>query len=242
MILLAAAVNFAAAAPVTYSFSTGTVVSGGPSTAGGPAPALNLFGSTGVSGTFVYDSEAQFATLAPDGSVYRGFTPQSVTGFATSLSDLSGSVGGHAFADVSGSTLVGNDTFGSALPEVDIVQFLFDPPLSSTLPHNLTGLDLEGFDLINIRMFWIEGHPDADPPIPDFLTDQSLPATPPSFHGRLAFDFIQTGNPAATSFIFFDELSIQPLAIPEPQTYALMLAAFGLLGFAFRCKPKARLK
>jgi hypothetical protein len=238
-ILVVGGFSFAEAAPVTYRFSTDAAAFGGPSTGGGPAPSLSLFAG-GVSGTFVYDSAAPRAATNPDGSfTYRGFTPSSETGVATSLSNLSATVAGQAISDVSGATMVGNDTFGS--PPGDIFQFLFDPGLTGTARRNYSGVNVEGFTNFAIRMFWIEGQSTAPGfTIPDFLSNQNLLATPPSFTGRLSLDFIQTGNPAATSFMLFDGLTVQPVigAIPEPETYALMLAGLGLLGFVARRKRR----
>jgi hypothetical protein len=234
-ITTAAALSVAQAAPVTYSFSTGATAFGGPLVTGGPSPSPSLFNG-GASGTFVYDSEALLAQVNADGtSSYRGFTPASATGFASSLSDLSGTVAGRAFSDVSGSTQVGNDNFTGVL---DGFQFLFDPGLTSTSPRNFTGFDIDGFTLYRVRMFWIENQ--AVPGvIPDFLSDQNLLATPPAFAGRFALDFYQTGNTSATSVVFFDGLQVQAVApIPEPETYAMLLAGLGLLGFETRRRRK----
>lgn len=220
------------AAPVTYSFTTDTVAFGGPSAPGILFPSPSLF-TGGTSGTFVYDSEALLATTSGGTSIYRGFTPSSVTGFATSLSSLSGSVGSFfTYSDVSGSTQVGNDTFGSP-PPVDIVQLLFDPGPTSTAPRNFSSsFAMAGLTLIGVRMFWIEGQAVPDL-IPDFLSNQNLLAAPPSFPGRIAFDFIETGNPAATSFIFFDNLRVVSVAAaPEPGVLALLALGLAGLGLA----------
>lgn len=229
------------AAPVAYSFSTATSAFGGPFTPGGPFPSPALFDG-GVSGTFTYDSAALLAQVNPDGtSSYRGFTPSSVTGFASSLSSLSGTVASHAFSDISGSTQVGNDNFimSGSSTGVDIFQFLFDPGLTSTSPKNFTGFEIGGFTLYRVRMFWIETQ--ATPGvIPDFLHDQSLLAAPPSFSGRLALDFHQTGNTNALSAVFFDGLQVHAAAlVPEPETSALLLAGFGLLGLGTRRRKKS---
>jgi hypothetical protein len=222
------------AAPVQYSFSTGATAFGGPSTPGGPSPSVSLFDG-GASGSFTYDSAALFVQTTADGSLYRGFTPSSVTGSPTSLSGLSGSVAGRAFSDVSGATLVGNDSFlpFGASTRVDIFQLLFDPSLSSTSVHNFTGFNIDGFSLIGVRMFWIEGQN----LISDFLSTPDLLPAPPSFSGRLAFDFIQTGTPAATSFVFFDGLQLRQAAIPEPATLALF--GIGLAGLGFSRRKRA---
>jgi len=234
IVMVSGSVN---AAPVTYSFSTGATAFGGPSVAGGAFVSPSLF-TGGASGTFTYDSEALLAQINADGSSsYRGFTPSSVTGFVTSLSDLSGTVAGRAFSDVSGSTQVGNDNlalFGSPTP-VDIFQLLFDPGLTSTSPRNFTGFEIDGFTLFRVRMFWIESQMTPGL-IPDFLSNQNLLAAPPTFAGRMALDFYQTGNQAVTSGVFFDGLQAAP--IPEPETYVMLLAGLGLLAFEARRRKK----
>ena len=89
-----------------------------------------------------------------------------------------------------------------------------------------------GCTLYNARMFWIEGNASPDL-IPDFLTDQNLPNPLPTFHGRLSLDFVETGNASGPqSDVFFDSLSVN--AVPEPETYALLLTELGLLGFMAR--------
>ena len=222
-------------APVTYSYSTGPAFGSG-STTGAPGPDTGLF-AAGVSGTLVYDSEAPLqATLADGASLYRGFFPASDPALPTSLSNLSGTAGGLAFSDLAGATLVGNDTHLPALNQqrVDVFQFLFEPALSSPA-RNLSGFEIDGFTLVAVRMFWIEGQ-QTPGLIPDFITSQELFAAPPSFTGRLAFDFVETANPAPNPnfFMLFDNLQLTPAvaAIPEPGTYALMLAGLGLLGFS----------
>jgi len=229
------------AAPVEYSFSTGAMAFGGPLTVGGPFVSPSLFNG-GASGSFIYDSEALFAQTNSDGSfIYRGSSPASDTGFVTSLSDLSGRVAGRTFSDVSGFTLVGNDT--QTLPglstNVDIFQLIFDPALTSASAHNFTGFEIDGFTLYRARMFWIETQ--ATPGvIPDFLSDQSLLAAPPSFAGRMGLDFYQTGNASALSVVFFDNLQVSAAVapIPEPETYAMLLAGLAMLGFATRRRRK----
>jgi PEP-CTERM motif len=227
------------AAPVTYSFSTGATAFGGSSVPGGAFVSPSLFNG-GASGTFVYDSEALVAQINPDGSAaYRGFSPQSDTGFVSSLTDLSGTVAGRAFSDVSGSTQVGNDNFlfaGPGLPPGDVFQLLFDPALTQTNLRNFTGFDIDGFTLFRVRMLWAEGQ-SVPGTIPDFLNNQDLLAAPPTFAGRMGLDFHQTGNTSVTSFVLFDNLQVQAATpVPAPETYALLLAGLGLLGFVRRRK------
>ena len=220
------------AAPVTYSFTTALDAFGGPSVSGGPFPDPNLFFG-GASGTFTYDPSALAFTSGSDGStIYRGFTPQSSTGFVTGISSLSGTVAGLNFGDASGTVQVGNDTSLSSGTgqKTDILQLSFDPSLGSTSPRNLSGFDISGFTLFNVRMFWIEGQSTPEP-IADFLNDQSLPLALPTFHGRISFDFVPTNSPTGPqSFVFFDSLTVTPLAsVPEPATLAMLLTALLLL-------------
>ena len=230
----------AMAAPVTYSFSTGATAFGGPVTPGGSFVSPSLF-TGGASGTFVYDSAALLAGTELSGAfTYRGFTPSSDTGFVTSLSNLSGTVAGRAFSDVSGLTVVGNDAFLSPPGAViDHVLFVFDPSLSSTSPHNFSGFEIDGFTLYRVRMAWAEG-PSTPALLPDFLSNQDLPAAPPSFTGRFLMDFYQTSNPAATSVVILDGLQVA--AIPEPETYAMLLAGLAVLAFATRRRKQGEVR
>jgi len=225
------------AAPVKYRFTTDAAAFGGPTGPAIPFPSPSLFDG-GTSGTFVYDSEAPFVlTLADGASLYSGAIPSSVSGITTTLSDLSGAVAGFSFSDSGGQGIVGNDSFlpSGSSTKVDFFQLAFDPPLSSPAPRNLAGFTVGEFILINFRMFWIEGQTTPGL-VPDFLSDQDLPAALPSFTGRVAFDFIQTGNPAATSFVFFDGLRVVPAAVTEPATLALLGAALASLGLSRRRK------
>jgi len=197
------------AAPVSYSFATEAGPFGG-----SPGPVDLFSGSAFASGTFTYDAQ-----VSPTGTAGNG-----ATRYSGSLHALSGTADGNSFSDVSGYTLVGNDVLTSG-QYVDFLQLTFEPPLNTPGgTYNLTGFDIGGFSLVNVRMFWIEGQNG----ITDFLDDQTLPPVLPSFPGRLAFDFIDSSGAPAQS-VFFNGLSVSP--VPEPSTYSMLLAGLGMLGF-----------
>lgn len=222
VLLSAALLAFSAlAAPVQYSFTTNATPN--------PGPPFPYTFSGPVTGTFSYDSSAQFFTTNPDGSfIYRGFTPSSVTGLPTAVSNLSGGIESFSFSDVSGIAQVGNDTFTFPIANVksDFFQLQFDPSLGSTSARNLTGFHVAGYTLFDVRMFWIEGQQTPEL-IADFLTNQNLLSILPSFHGRLALDFLQDGTQSVTSSVFFDGLQVQ--GVPEPGVVALALLALAML-------------
>lgn len=218
-VLSVGAVINASASPVAYTFATRANSFGTPAVAG-------LFSAADlVSGTFTYDPQGAFAVTTPDGStIYRGFD------------SLTGSIAGLTFSDVRGSTLVANDRSFSISGPLDSFQLNAEPPIGSTSPFNLTRFATGGYTLVNVRMFWNEGQLG----IPDFLVNQNLPAAPPAFEGRLALDFYPSGNisgPAA-NFVFLDGLRVQPAAaVPEPDTFMMMLAGLGLFGW-IGCRRK----
>lgn len=217
--ILLQAAGVSIAAPVTYSFSTGANPFASPNVA-------DLFGSGSfVSGTFEYDPLAPFTTTVPGGASLYGIQNISPS-FPSSYANLSGTVAGFTFSDARGTTVVGNETFTQGATNVDFLQL----NTQSTTP--IVGFSVGGYTLANVRMFWIEGQ-QTPGTIPDFLSDQSLPGVLPGFHGRLALDFVPTGNPSGPqSYVFYDGLSVAP--VPEPETYAMLLAGLGLLGLTAR--------
>jgi len=246
------AVTASSAAPVSYTFSTGatTYVS-----ATLPFSLFQPYLQGGASGTFFYDSAASFVQNNADGSsAYAGFTSPSITGLTPSVSNLSASFNlspGLAFSDPNGSTSVWNDKaanfFGSADPHGDALILAFDPPAAngSLFPRNLSGFELNGWHLYSVRMLWVEGLVAATPefgppnvgvPAGDFLNDQSMPGALPTFAGKLWLEFQNNADPSQSSFVFYNNLQVAPsiAAIPEPETYALLLAGLGLIGFVTR--------
>jgi len=255
-----AAMNIAAtaglAAPESYTFSTGATVY---VSATLPFSAFQPYLQGGASGTFFYDSAASFVQINPDGSsAYAGFTSPSITGLTPSVSGLSASFNfnpGLSFSDPNGSTSVWNDKavnfFGSGDPGGDALILSFDPPAAngSLFPRNLSGFELNGWHLYSARMLWVEGVVAATPefgpsniglPTPDFLSNQALPGKLPTFEGKLWLEFQNNADPSQTSFVFYNNLQVAPsvAAIPEPETYALLLAGLGIMGFVVRRRQR----
>jgi len=227
VLLLSQGLSSAAlAVPVAYEFSTGLVLAGPPSSAAAALAGLS------VSGSFIYDSEAALLAAPASGAYYQGIT------------SLSGTVGSYSFSDSSGFlTTVQNDLYsppGSAPgAPLDLLQFSAEPLLGAAGNYDLAGFSVGGLTLANVRLFWIET---LIAGAPDFLSTGNLPATPPTFSGRLALDFVASpytpidGQPSPTlpalSIAFFDNLTVRPAttSVPEPET--LTLFALGLMGVA----------
>lgn len=258
----AAFANSAAAADVGYSFSTGPA--SGFFSADNSSAALNIFNQlsgAAVSGSFVYDAAStSTGSTGPGGSLDTRGTVYSVTSttppFHSSFNTLSASVGGFSLNDPRGFTIVGNEAFqGTCAPApctqpplVDFYSYQADTSsVAAGSVHNISGFSLNvagtSYSLFNVRFIWIEafpgqGFPPGVAPIPDFLSSNDLLATPPSYLGRIALDFVPTGNIAgAPQSVFFEGLSVAA-AVPEPETYAMLMAGFGLLGFIARRRKR----
>jgi len=218
------------ATPVVYTFTTSAGVFGNadaPSQAVIAALGPNAF----VSGSFIYDAGSPATGTANGGLTIYG----NAAGTTASYSGLSGSVGGFGFSDPRGFVLVGDNKPLGSLTSTDSVQYYAD---SFTVggTHNFAGPTLGGVQIVNMRLFWDGAIGGAG----DFLSNQSLPGAPPSFAGLLALDLISPGNPntISTEAVFFNNLMVQAAPVPEPQTYALMLAGLALLGVAAARKRK----
>jgi hypothetical protein len=174
-----------------------------------------------VSGTFEYDSAVlQSGSTANTSALYAG-----------SLTNLAGS-SPSGFSDPSGRTSVGNDVVlsnGSGDALALAAESFVAAPLS-VVPDDFVGFSIGGgssLRLVNVRLFWQEGLLGA----PDFLSDQSLPATLPTFEGRLALDFADVSSPSTiVSIAFFDGLFVHAQSVPEPASAALLGIASLALG------------
>lgn len=245
-----AAYPIAHAAPITYQLTTGPALPFGGTNVGNAtnaaiATALAAqFSGSAVTGTFKYDAAAPLSAVNADGSYRYG---NGANGTAGSFSALAVTVAGGAIgagfgmSDPVGFTVVGNNTFqvpaacpGCPLPpKTDIFQLLAEPSVATVGTHNVAAFSIGGFTLFNVRMFWIEGQ-SVPEPIGGLFGNSNLPLAPPGMHGRLALDFVQTGNPSGPQFdVFFDSLAVTAVAaIPEPETYLMLLAGLGMLGLA----------
>lgn len=179
----------ASADPQTYGFTTGAAPFGD------PALAPYFTGST-VSGSFTYDA----------GTPSGGAVPNGATLYPGSVTQFGASVGGLTISDPIGLIVVGDDRF-FGISQGDGLVYAADPALDSGAPaefFNLSGFEVAGYRLVNVRLFWLETISGID-----FLTDQLLPDTLPDFAGRLALDFVSETDPAERRSVFFDDLRLE---------------------------------
>lgn len=211
----------ASAAPVTFSFTASGPAFGNPD-----AASQNFIAALGanpvVSGTFVYDSTSPFVSNGSNGVAIYGFAANITSSFAS----LTGSGPGFSFSDPRGFVTVGNNIpFGAGTS--DVVEYYADNEvIGGGGALNFSRFTLGGTQIVDMRMFWSG----------DFLSNQDLPAAPPTFAGTLAFDIAapagSTSNTISNEAVFFTQLVVTP--VPEPQTLALFLAGLGLMGWSFR--------
>jgi len=241
-VALNAAIGVSMGAPQTYNFSADALIDVSPA----PAGLVGLFDSSSiVSGTFAFDSGADFVGTAGPFSIYGPFNP--LASFNPSFTSLAGSVDGRGFSDVQGITLLANDSFddpATLMNDVDFLSLNADPGFgSSATPRNIVGFTIGDYTLLNVRMFWVEGQQTPEL-IDDFLSPSVVPGDPPplpgtlpSFHGVLALDFIETATGDSAGAVLFNNLSVAA-AVPEPETYAMLLAGLGLMGIVARRRKK----
>lgn len=213
--LLGLAAVAAAAAPGPYTFATTAAPYGSPGIAEAFAE------DAVVVGEFLYDP-----SLPASGTLGNG-----ATRYDASVTSWAGAVQGHTFSDPRGYTAVGNNL--PAQGGNDFLMLSAEPGLG-TGTHNISGFSIAGYTLVNVRLFWIQGQLG----IGDFVDSDAMPATLPTFNGRLALDFVPTASPdGPLSFVFFDGLTVT--AVPEPASAALLAA--GVAGLLVTVKRRRRM-
>ena len=226
----------AMAAPVQYSFSTSSF-------AVGSSALLALLGQTTVSGSFTYDSAGALYGQSGDLGFEPGFAAYAgPEGVVQSYYGLSGSVAGLQFSDIVGSANVGNNLQGSVSDlftlnsETTLKVGANTPP--SDYARQLIGFTVGAYTLSNVRLYWTG----------NFLNDSALPATPPTFSGVLALDFVRTDDPTNlanapyySNSVFFTGLTVQAAAVPEADTSIMMAVGLGVLGLAARRRQQKRM-
>lgn len=229
---LGSALMPAMAAPVSYTFSTGAAIAG-------PDDIIALLGPAAVvTGSFRYDNAAPVYVQAddPNYAVYFGQAG------ALAFSGISGSVAGKSFSDIYGSVNVGNDhpTLGDSLTMTSDLPALGNSSTVLPGPRQLQGFTLGDYTLHNVRLSWNStfGHD-------NFLAGSALPGELPRFTGTLALDFVLTADPTNTAgtpyysrTVFFQGLTAQAGAVPEPGTGALLLGGLGLLAIVANRQKK----
>ena len=195
----------AEAGPIAYEYVTGPVSA---STPGAPGFAPE----TTVSGTFNYDPAAAQTEpgTVPGTFLYRG-----------ALSELLGSVQGLAFSDPSGAAVVGDEQTGTppGTSGADLLSLIADVR-GNCSPCDLQGFVVGGYQLVNVRIFWVEDGAG----VPDFLTNSDLPTLLPEFPGKLALDFLPTTGTGPVLNVFFGNVRVRPITVPDPDTLLQELA------------------
>jgi hypothetical protein len=205
----------AGATAVRYAFETGPFSFSTPN-----APVFDA--ASFVAGEINYDAGAPQTLPLPGGLFVH----------LLGSSGLAATVQGFSIADGLGSAVVGDEQTVTGPPGGSDLLVLNAEPQGP--PSDLVGFELNGFRLVNVRLFWLETLFGA----PDFLSSSTLPATLPTFAGRLALDFVPvTGGPVG--FAFFDGLRVRPLVVPAPEPGSLVLLGLGLAGLVVARRRRA---
>lgn len=230
---LSMAAACAHAAPVTYTFSTGTAITGPAVSATSNAIAALLGANATVSGQFTYNDQATlFGTAASLGFAGNGAL------YTNAIANLAGSVSGHNFSDVSGGGAVFDGTpsdqitLSADLPPLGTSNMV---PPTSIAPRELVFFTVGEYQLNNVRFLWL---PTIGGAPADFVTGTNLPAQlPTAFTGRLALDFVLSSDPTNAAnvpyysrTVFYDGVKVTAQPVPEPATFGLMLAGVGVVG------------
>lgn len=211
------------AAPVSYVYSTGSVLLEVRGQSAASAGQRLFSADTTLSGGFVYDNAGDLTLPAPP----SGLAYAAITG-------LTGQAGGFSFQDPAGRVVVNNEgqPLGSPPELVDMLTIQAQPPGVTGDLQGFTATDGSGlaFELVNVRLFWLNG---------DFLgPDNALPAELPPTGAvvtRAALDFRAVGDPGTTHTVFFEPLQVA--VVPLPAAVWLMLTALGTLAGLRRLQP-----
>jgi hypothetical protein len=245
VLLSCAAASFAQ--PVAYSFTTSQAPAPDVYPWIDPSDTRYLLAGTTVSGTFLYDAFASYDGQSQDFQTTPGLSVYAGIYGSAPVLDLSGTVGGYSFADPRGLVALSNDKNFSDYGSNDFLTLQADAGAKDgesgfryDQPRSLIGFTVGAYTLIDVRLFWIETFTGQSV---DFLSSSQLPGQLPTLSGRLALDFIRTDDPYNTAnvniysnTVFFDGLLVS--AVPEPETYALMLAGLGLVGVVARRRTR----
>lgn len=238
LLALTLAAAGAQAESITYSFTTGASVSGN-------AEVRSLLGTSEVSGQFTFRNDT--ARTGNTSALGLGGNAELFIGAA---SGLSGSVGGHSFADPTLSMTLVNDAAPSNAYR-DLLQVFADAmpaeganTVPTAFPRSLSGFDLGAYRLHNVRLFWFTPQGSAS----ELLADKNLPASlPTTLSGRLALDFVLISDPNNTAntpyfsrTVFFDGLTLQQAStVPEASAATMTLAGLGgLLALGLRARRR----
>lgn len=215
----------AMAAPIIYTFTTGMLGLVPVSFAPNLLPLLSP--DAYVSGSFTYD---------PDGTLIGTAAAPSATGaegkFYQAIDNIEGTLytGGisYTFSATPGVTGVYNEGLSFTVPPdfpipnpyPDLYDLLLLRGGQPSAPIN--GFTLGNLPLSSVRLFWIEA---LIPNTPDFLPNDALPDSLPSFSGRLALDFgASDASNIGSERVFFEGLRVTPVPLPG----ALMLLMSGM--------------